>query len=249
MVEFPEETSIGYIKSPSSNKIEQSKRVLTYNIEELLNFEDYWWLPLEQETEFSLGLNLLPPFPKVNPVDMSIVCTPEVATGLQAGVTTTIKLEAEEQIDSVFLRLNAPHTIPGVSMALTEFSGDGVKDPRTSITVPSKQFPFPHVGLERGQAVEYKVTTSISSKPSNMTSLRCQQEILSTKLLLMSESKPDGPPCRVTVLDENNLEVPVLKTVRSTILQANAQVMYSPFSIQRDQMPQSRGPIISAAAQ
>src|SRR5713101_4418120 len=102
-LEFPEESAIGYIKQPASNTVQGDKRVLVYGLEDLLSFDDYWWLPLQGETEFSLLLNLLPPFPNLNPVDLQISCRPDVAAGLEADVTTTIRVEAEERIDNVFL--------------------------------------------------------------------------------------------------------------------------------------------------
>src|SRR5690348_16795440 len=94
-VEFPSDTTIAFLKRPSSNAIQNGKRVLTYPLEDLINFDDYWWLPLHGETEFVLQLNLLAPFPRINPVDLAITCRPDIAVGVETDVTTTIRLEAE----------------------------------------------------------------------------------------------------------------------------------------------------------
>jgi hypothetical protein len=248
-VEFPAETVIAYLKHPLSNEIEGSKRVLTYKLDDLINFDNYWWLPLQDETEFSLSLNLLPPFPELNPVDLQITCRPDIAVGLQTDVTTTVQLEAEEEIDNVFLRLGSPvYASPGVSMAITEYSGDEITEPRQSVTSPKKEFPFPRLSLKPGQTLEYKAKTRITADPSSMNFLKCQQDILNTKLLLLSESTPASLPCSVTVLNNLGLEVPIHKTVRSTILQANAQVMYSPFSIRRETQPEQREVLVQAPA-
>lgn len=243
-LEFPAESSIGYIKQPVSNSVDGDKRVLVYGLESLLNFDDYWWLPLADETEFSLALNLLPPFPDLNPVDLQISCRPDIAGGLKADVVTRIRIEAGEQIDNIFLRLSAPPAYPGVSMALTNFSGDRLEGPRPSLTVPDKLFPFPRLSLAKGQALEYSVTTSLAADPSSMIGLKCQQDVLGTRLILMSDSSPSSPPCSVKLLDPMNREVQVEKTIRSTILQASAQIMYSPFTIRNEtRRPRAEEPI------
>src|SRR6266508_3550072 len=95
-LDFPGETAIGYIKQPLSNTVRGTERVLTYGLEDVINFEDYWWLRLDGETEFSIRLNLLPPFPELKPAGLQISCQPDVAVGLEAEVTTTIGIEAEE---------------------------------------------------------------------------------------------------------------------------------------------------------
>jgi len=246
-LEFPEESAIGYIRQPSSNTTMDHQRILAYSLEELINFDDYWWLPLQGETEFSVALNLLPPFPNLNPVDLAMSCHPDVAGGLEADVTTTVRLEAEEQIDNVYLKFAAPTAHPGISMSISEFSGDNVKEPRQSVNVPAKQFPFPRLPLNKGQALEYKVTTRINANPSSMGSLRCQQDILSTRLILLSQSSPAALPCGVTVLDDTAHEIPIKTTIRSTVLQANAQIMYSPFSIRREQTPKPQQPVLLAS--
>jgi hypothetical protein len=245
-LEFPEESAIGYIRQPLSNTTENHKRILAYNLEELINYDDYWWLPLEGETEFSVALNLLPPFPNLNPVDLAMSCQPDVAGGLEADVTTNVRLEAGEQIDNVYLKFTAPFVNPGISMSITAFSGDNVNTPRPSVNVPAKQFPFPRLALGKGQVLEYKVTTRINANPSSMSSLRCQQDILSTKLILLSRSTSAALPCGVKVVDDAAQEVPVNTTIRSTILQANAQIMYSPFSIRREQAPRPQQPVLFA---
>ncbi len=43
--EFPENSTIAFLTRPSSNTIGDGKRVLTYSLEDLINFEDYWLLP------------------------------------------------------------------------------------------------------------------------------------------------------------------------------------------------------------
>jgi hypothetical protein len=88
--------------------------------------------------------------------------------------------------------------------------------------------------MRRGQALDFKVKTTITADPSNMVFLKCEQDILTAKLLVLSNSNPAGLPCGVTILDDKGLEIPIQRTVRSTILQATAQVMYSPFSIHRE---------------
>jgi hypothetical protein len=131
-------------------------------------------------------------------------------------------------------------------MAITDFSEDEDKQPRPMVTLPGKEFPFPRVGLKKGQALECSVTTKITANPLSMGSLRCQQDILSARLLLLSGSSAEGLPCGVAVLDDRDQEMPVRKTVRSTLLQANAQVMYSPFSIRQVQKPE-RAVVVAAA--
>ena len=232
-LEFPEASAIGYIRPPLSNKSENTKRVLIYGLEDLLNYDSYWWLPLQQETEFSVLLNLLPPFPDLNPLDLQISCRPDVVSGLEADVTTTIHMQAEKRIDNVFLKLSAPMGYPGIAMAITEFSGGMDKAPQSSVTVPRKGFPFPRLSLNSGEELEFKATTRITSNPSSMSSLRCQQDVLGIKLLLLCESTPGDLPCAITVLDGDDREIPVRKTLRSTLLQASAQIMYSPFSIRQ----------------
>ncbi len=234
-LEFPEETVIGYIKKPLSNTIQGSKRVLTYRLDDLVNFDDYWWFPLKEETEFYLGLNLLPPFPSLNPLDLQITCRPDVAVGLESHVTTTIGLEAEEQIDNLFVKVGVPpQSLPGTSLSITQFSGDNISEPRQSVTSPSKGYPFPKLSLKKGESLEYKATVRISSDPSRMSFLRCQQDIASMRLLALSHSTPDAAPCSVAIIDGNGREIPVLNAIRSTILHANAQVMYSPFSVRKE---------------
>lgn len=238
-VEFPEETTIAFLKRPSSNSIEKGKRVLTYPVEDLINFDDYWWLPLKGETEFMLQLNLLPPFPQINPIDLAIMCRPDIAVGVEAYVTTTIRLKAEEHIDNIFLTMTTPQfAAPGVSMAITEYSGDDTMGPRQSVTSPAKEYPFPRLSLKPGEVREYKVKTKIVADVAGMTSLKCQHDILKTRLVLLSESSPAEPPCAVNILDENGNEIPVRRTARSTILQTQAQIMYSPFSIRREDAAQ-----------
>ena len=236
-LDFPEESSIAYIKQPVTNTVNNNRRILVYNLEELLNFDDYWWLPLAGETEFTLPLNLLPPFPDVNPVDLQINCRPDVVAGLEAEVTTSLRIEAEEPIDNLYLKLNAPPSFQGISMAITKFTGDNNQEPRANVLVPNKEYPFPRLSLEKGEALEYKATTEIKANPLYMNALRCQQDILGTRLVLLSHSTPDGAPCGVKVLNPDDQEIPVDRTVRSTILQANAQIMYSPFSIRKDTRP------------
>jgi hypothetical protein len=141
-LEFPSETSIGYIKQPFSNAMERGGRVLTYRLEDVINFDDYWWLPLKGETEFSVRLNLLPPFPELKPVGLQISCQPDVAMGLEANVTTKIGIEAEEDIDQISLKLSAPmRAMPGIFIAIRGFSDDDITEPRQSVVSPKNEFP------------------------------------------------------------------------------------------------------------
>lgn len=232
---FPGETAIGYIKQPLSNTVEKGNRVLTYKLEDLINYEDYWWVPLDGETEFSLRLNLLPPFPELKPVGLQISCQPDVAVGLETNVLTKIRLEAEEDIDHVFLKLTSPmRAMPGIFIAITDYSDDDVTEPRQTVVSPKREFPFPSLSMKKGEELEYKVKTRIVGDPSNMLFLRCEQDILTAKLLTLSDSSPSGLPCGVSILDNEEREVTIQKTVRSTVLQATAQVMYSPFSARRE---------------
>lgn len=245
-IEFPKETTIAFLKRPSSNTIEEGRRVLTYPLEDLINYDDYWWLPLHGETEFTLQLNLLPPFPQINPVDLAITCRPDIAVGVEADVTTTISMKAEEHIDNVFLTMSAPQfAAPGVSMAISEYSGDNIKAPRQSVTAPRKEFPFPRLSLKPGETREYRVKTKITADVGGMTSLKCQHDILKTKLVLISESSPEEPPCSVSILDENENQIPVKRTAKSTVLQTQAQIMYSPFSIRKEDSAQPEKRLIA----
>src|SRR2546427_591559 len=149
-IDLPQETVIGYIKKPVSSNNQGERRILTYNLEDLINFEDYWWFQLQGETEFHLALNLLPPFPRLNPVDLQISCQPD---------------------------------------------------------------------------------------------------ILSTQLLMLFKSTPADLPCAVTITDEAGKEIPILRTTRSTILQANAQIMYSPYSMRPEEITRPRQAVIQAPAQ
>ncbi len=36
--EFPEDTNVAYLKRPASNSVENSKRILTYALEDLINY-------------------------------------------------------------------------------------------------------------------------------------------------------------------------------------------------------------------
>jgi len=234
-IDFPGETAIGYIKPPISNTVRGTDRVLTYRLEDVINFDDYWWLPLKGETEFSVRLNLLPPFAELKPAGLQISCRPDVAVGLEAEVTTRIGIEAEENIDQLSLKLSAPmRAMPGIFIAITGFSQDNITEPRQSVVSPKNEFPILAMSLTKGQSLDFDVKTKITADPSNMLFLKCEQDILTAKVLALSDSSPLGLPCGVTILDDKENEVPVLKTVRSTILQATAQVMYSPFSIHRE---------------
>jgi hypothetical protein len=234
-LDFPSDAGIGYIKQPLSSTVENNRRVLTYRLEELVNFDDYWWLPLEGETQFSIRLNLLPPFPSVRPLGMQISCSPDVAVGLETDVTTKIRLEAEEDIDQIMLKLTAPmRSMPGVFIAITGYSDDTLTEPRQSVVSPQKRFPFPRLSIKKGQAREYEVKTRIVGDPSNMVFLKCEQDILTAKLISLSESTQSGPPCGVAVENDAGDAIPIQRIVRSTILQATAQVMYSPYSVRRE---------------
>ena len=236
--EFVGDTTIAFLKRPSTNNLVDGKRVLTYSLEDLINYEDYWWLPLRNETEFILPLNLLPPFPQINPVDLAIACKPDIAVGTEAYVATSVSIKAEEHIDNVFLTLSAPpFATPGVSMGIAEFSEDDFVGLRQSVTFPAKEFPFPQLSMKPGEVKEFEVKTKIMADVAAMTSLKCQHDILKTRLVLLSESSPSEPPCAISILDEKGNKVPVKRTERSTILQAQAQIMYSPFSIRRESVP------------
>ncbi len=247
-LQFPTETAVGYIKQPLSNNTEGKSRVLTYNLEELVNFDDYWWFPLQGETEFALRLNLLPPFPELRTVGLSMSCQPDVAVGLEADVTTKVRLDADENIDNVFLKLTAPmRSMPGVFIAITDYSDDEVPEPRQTVVSPRKQFPFPALSMKKGETLEYSVKTRIQGDPSSMLFMRCEQDILNAKLLTLSDSSPSSLPCSVTLLDDEGNDIPVQKTIRSTVLQATAQVMYSPFSVNREATPTQREVVVQAA--
>ena len=249
-LKFPGDTTIGFIKQPLSNKMEGESRVLTYKLEDVINYEDYWWLPLNGETEFSIRLNLLPPFPELKPMGLQISCRPDVAVGLEADVTTQIGIEAEEDIDHLSLKVSAPmRAMPGVFISITGFSDDNVTEPRQSVVSPKNGFPISAQRLKKGQALDFKVKTRITADPSNMLFLRCEQDILTSKLLALSNTTSTGLPCSVSVLDEKGDEVPIQRTVRSTILQATAQVMYSPFSIHIETPSDKPKPLIQTAAQ
>ena len=240
-LEFPDETVIAYLKQPLSNTVEGKRRILTYDLEDLINYDDYWWLPTEADTEFSLPLNLLPPFPQLNPVDLAISCRPDIAVGVEAEVNTTIRIKAEQNIDNMFLTMGIPPFFsPGVSMAITGYSEDSITDPRQFVTSPTRKFPFPRLSLRRGDTREYQVKTKINADLTGMTSLKCQQDLVKTRLLLLSDSSAAEPPFNITVLDDEGQSLPVERTISSTILQALAQVMYSPFSIRREVPKQQR---------
>jgi hypothetical protein len=234
--EFPEDTALAYLKAPKTNTVKNGKRLLTYMLEDLVNYEDYWWLPLPGETEFVLPLNLLPPFPKLNPVDLKISCNPDVAVGVDTYVTTTIGLQAEQHVDNLFLTFSAPpYRDPGMQVTISAFSGDDIQEPRQSVSVPKKEFPFPRVSMKPGETKEYKVRTRIKADLTGMTRLKCQHNLLHTKLVLLSESSPTEPPCSISVISGNGDPVPVKRTERSTLLTAQAQIMYTPFSIRREE--------------
>lgn len=249
-LDFPRDTAIGYIKQPLSNAVEGDSRVLKYKLEDVINYDDYWWLPLRGETEFSIRLNLLPPFPELKPVGLQISCQPDVAVGLDAEVTTKIDIEAEENIDQLSLKLSSPmRAMPGIFIAITGFSDDNLTEPRQSVVSPKNEFPIPAQNLKSGQSLNFRVKTRITADPANMLFLKCEQDILTARLLALSNSTPAGLPCGVTILNEQGLEVPIQRTVRSTILQATAQVMYSPFSIRQGGPSDKPGPLQVVAAQ
>lgn len=232
---FPGETAVGYIKRPLSNTIHGGDRLLTYSLEDVINYDDYWWHPLRGETEFQVRLNLLPPFPELKPAGLQISCRPDVAVGLEAEVTTQIGIEALEDIDQLSLKLSAPmRAMPGIFIAITGFSGDGQTEPRQTVISPRNEFPIPVVSLKKSQILDYEVKTKITADPSSMLFLKCEQDILTARILALSNSRSEGPPCGVSVSDNQGNDIPILKTVRSTILQATAQVMYSPFSMHRE---------------
>jgi hypothetical protein len=246
-VKFLQDTAIGYIKKPLSDNIEANRKVLTYKLVDLINYDDYWWLPLKGETEFRIQLNLLPPFPQIAPVGLEVACRPDVVIGLNPDVTTTVRLQAIEDIDNISLSLTAPqYGGPGVSMAITEYSDASLAVPTQTVSSPRREFPYPRLSLRKGQTVEYKTKTRITSDPSKMNFLRCQQDIMNVKLLALSNTSPAAAPCSVSIVDEDGNEMPVEKTVRSTVLQVNAQVMYSPYSIRKETPPI---PTIATAAQ
>lgn len=231
-VTFSGDTGVGYSKRPQANVVDGKDRVLTYKLEDLVNFDDYWWFPLEKDTEFLLRLNLLPPFPNLNPVDMEISCRPDIIVGTRASTTTRIQLKAREDIDQMFLRLsNQVRVGPGLDVSLTRFSGDNVTDPRHLITYPEKAYPFPHIGMKTGQSLNLEVESTITADPRSLLFLRCEQDVINTKLLMLSDSTPSAAPCGVALLDENGTELPISKTIRSTVLQATGQVMYTPFTL------------------
>jgi hypothetical protein len=247
--EFPEDTVIAYLKHPLSNQVAQNRRTLTYAMEDLINYEDYWWFPLEGETEFILSLNLLPPFPDLNPVDLMISCTPDIAVGVDTEVTTSVKIRAQENVDNLYLQMAVPpFANRGVGMSISQYSEDDVKEPRQSVTSPQTEFPFPQLSLKQGESKEYKVKTRIRADAANMTNLKCQQDILRAKIIILSKSSPSGPPCAISILNRNGEPIPVSKTQRSTILQAQAQIMYSPFSIRRDQPTRPEKRLIETVA-
>jgi len=248
-LEFPDETVIAYLKRPLSNTTENGKRILTYDLEDLINYDGYWWFPLRTETEFSLALNLLPPFPRLNPVALQISCRRDIAVGVEAYITTTVRIKAEQSIDQLFLTLSTPFQGPGTSMAITEYSEDESRENRQSVTSPPKEFPFPQLSLKKGDTREYRVKTRIAADLTAMTSLKCQQDLLRTKLLLLTESAPSDLPCNVSVLDSQDREIPIERAVRSTVLQALAQIMYSPFSMHREDAPRKQASPIEIAAQ
>jgi len=234
-VKFLQDTAVGYIRQPLSDTIEETRKVLTYKLEDLINYDDYWWLPLKGETVFRIQLNLLPPFPRLAPIGLDVACRPDVVVGLDADVSTLVRLEAFEDIDYVSLALTAPsHAGPGVSMAITDYSDDSLDKPTLAVSSPRKEFPYPRLSLLRGQTVEYKAKTRITSDPSKMNFLRCQQDVMSVKLLALSGSSPTSAPCAVSIVNDQGREMPVEKTVRSTVLQVNAQIMYSPYSIRKE---------------
>lgn len=234
-LEFPGEAVIGYFKQPLTNTVESARRILTYKLGDLVNYDDYWWYPLGSETEFYLPLHLLPPYPEFNPLNLDIECRPDIAVGLETYVTTRIRLDAQEGIDYLSLRLSTPgHGAPGISTAITEYSDDAITEPREFVVSPKKDFPFPRLSMRKGQSLEYSVKTRIQTEPSKMSFLRCETDVLTTKLLTLSESSSTGPPCGVSILNGEGQAVPVEKTVRSTVLQASAWIMYSPFSARQE---------------
>jgi hypothetical protein len=249
LAKFPEDTVIAYLKHPLSNTVKDNERTLTYALEDLINYEDYWWLPLQGDTEFVLSLNLLPPFPQLNPVDLMISCTPDIAVGVDTEVSTRITIGGEENIDNLFLTMSAPpFANRGVSMSISDYSDDDITEPRQMVTAPRREFPFPQLSLKKGETKEYTVKSRIVADAPNMTQLKCQQDILRLKLIVLSKSVPKGPPCEITILNSHGEEIPVRKTERSTILQAQAQIMYSPFTIRRDKPSAAEKRAIEAPA-
>jgi hypothetical protein len=246
-VEFPEETTIAYLRRPVSIVREDGKKVLTYNLEDLVNYDDYWWLPLQDETEFSLALNLLPPFQKLNPIDLHISCLPDIVVGVDAEVNTNVRIEAREHIDNLFLTMStASFAAPGVSVTITEYSDDHLTEPKQTVTTPRKQFPFPKLSLKPSESREYRVKTRIKADLTSLTSLKCQQDLVRAKLVILSDSSPTEPPCNIAVLDDQENKVMVRTTMKSTILQAQAQIMYSPFSIRSEEKSKQQVPVIAS---
>jgi len=165
-------------------------------------------------------------------------------------VNTTIRIKAEQNIDNMFLTMGIPPFFsPGVSMAITGYSEDSITDPRQFVTSPTRKFPFPRLSLRRGDTREYQVKTKINADLTGMTSLKCQQDLVKTRLLLLSDSSATEPPFNITVLDDEGQSLPVERTISSTILQALAQVMYSPFSIRRETPKQQRESMLEVPVQ
>lgn len=234
-LEFPRENAIAYVKEPASSMLDGDRRKLTYRLGSLINFDDYWWHPLQGETDFSLKLNMLPPFPRLNPLDLQIACKPDIAVGLETDVTTHVRVAAEERIDSLFIRHTAPRFVsPGISIEISKYSGDDLGGPRQSVTTPKERYPIETLSLSPGESREYRVETRIRANPKQMAQLKCQQSLLTTKIVALSNSTPEGPPCDVSIVDDDGNAMPIRRTVRSTVLQASAEIMHSPFSLQQD---------------
>lgn len=235
-VEFPADANVGYLKKPTTTLTENGKKVLLYRAEDLVSSDEYWWFPAKKEVVINLPLHLFPPFPKLNPVDLSISCRPDIVVGLDADVTTTIRLKAEENIDYMHLKVSPPvRSIPGTSVSISQSGvANQPGESAQSVTFPSEVYPFPRLNMKAGDSKEFKATSKITANLSGMLFLKCEQDISVTKVVVLSDSSPAEPPYSVRLFDGDGGEVPVNQTIRSTILQATAWVMYSPFSLRTE---------------
>lgn len=230
-LDFPANDRIAFLKKPTTNFLDGQRRVVRYRLEELIDFDNYWWFPLKDETQFSITLNFLPPFPDVDLVNLQISCNPHSVVGSDAAVTTNLHMEAVEDIDYLFLNLGVQqHPSPGIQLSITDFSDYHLENPVQSVFSPRREFPFPKLSLTARGALEYHATCRIRAEPANMRFLKCEQDILETRLFALSESIPSGSPCGVTVTDPNGQEIAITRTIRANFYTATAQVFYSPFS-------------------
>lgn len=184
---------------------------------------------LDQDLDFSLGAVFTKPYLGLEMISLTVESTPEVVTGKEGEVVTTVDLEANGDVNHVQLTFSPiRHGPMQVRSEIAGVSEEAVTYGMPILTIPRKEFPQRLNPSKKGARFSHSIKTAIRSSQL-MPMPFCEVPVLSIGISAISVLDPDEFPfpVRIEGPDGRPLPKPTTSYVSQTF-RLQSMVRYFP---------------------